>query len=85
MLYDAIVVPFDGSASARAALDEAVRFAKEDPGLVLHVIQIADLEQAAVALLESKGVDLSESAVPNRPPAPAAQGKCLKLYPYIIV
>lgn len=64
MLYDAIVVPFDGSASARAALDEAVRFAKEDPGLVLHVIQIADLEQAAVALLESKGVDLSESAVP---------------------
>ena len=66
MLYDAIVVPFDGSASARAALDEAVRFAKEDPGLVLHVIQIADLEQAAVALLESKGVDLTESAVPMR-------------------
>lgn len=64
MLYDAIVVPFDGSASARAALDEAVRFAREDPGLVLHVIQIADLEQAAVALLESKGVDMSESAVP---------------------
>ena len=56
MLYDAIVVPFDGSASARAALDEAVRFAKEDPGLVLHVIQIADLEPT--------GVDLSESAVP---------------------
>lgn len=64
MLYDVIVVPFDGSASARAALDEAVRFAKEDPGLVLHVIQIADLEQAAVGKLEASGVDVAESAVP---------------------
>ena len=64
MLYDAIVVPFDGSVSARAALNEAVRFAKEDPGLVLHVIQIADLEQAAVGKLEASGVDMSEGAVP---------------------
>ena len=64
MLYDAIVVPFDGSVSARAALDEAVRYAKEDPGLVLHVIQIANLEQAAVARLEAQGADLAESAVP---------------------
>ena len=64
MLYDAIVVPFDGSVSARAALDEAVRYAKEDPGLVLHVIQIANLEQAAVARLEAQGTDLAESAVP---------------------
>ena len=64
MLYDAIVVPFDGSVSARAALDEAVRFAKEDPGLVLHVIQIANLEQVAVGKLEASGVDMAESAVP---------------------
>lgn len=64
MLYDAIVVPFDGSPSARAALDEAVRFAKEDPGLVLHVVQIANLEQAAVSRLEAEGVDLAESVMP---------------------
>ena len=37
MLYDAAMVPFDGSDSACAALDEAVRFAKEDAGLALHV------------------------------------------------
>lgn len=64
MLYDAIVVPFDGSVSARAALDEAVCFAKEDPGLVLHVIQIANLEQVAVGKLEASGVNMAESAVP---------------------
>ena len=32
MLYDNILVPFDGSASADAALEEAARYAKEDPG-----------------------------------------------------
>ena len=64
MLYDAVMVPFDGSDSACAALDEAVRFAKEDAGLALHVVQIIDLERTAVAKLEARGVDLAESVVP---------------------
>ena len=64
MLYDAVMVPFDGSDSACAALDEAVRFAKEDAGLALHVVQIVDLERTAVAKLEARGVDLIESVVP---------------------
>ena len=64
MLYDAVMVPFDGSDSARAALDEAVHFAKEDAGLALHVVQIVDLERTAVAKLEARGVDLTESVVP---------------------
>ena len=64
MLYDAVMVPFDGSDSACAALDEAVRFAKEDAGLALHVVQIVDLERTAVAKLEARGVDLTESVVP---------------------
>ena len=66
MLYDAVMVPFDGSDSACAALDEAVRFAKEDAGLALHVVQIVDLERTAVAKLEARGVDLAESVVPMR-------------------
>ena len=64
MLYDAVMVPFDGSDSACVALDEAVRFAKEDAGLALHVVQIVDLERIAVAKLEARGVDLTESVVP---------------------
>lgn len=64
MLYDAVMVPFDGSDSACAALDEAVRFAKEDAGLALHVVQIVDLERTAVVKLEARGVDLTESVVP---------------------
>ena len=64
MLYDAVMVPFDGSDSACVALDEAVRFAKEDAGLALHVVQIVDLERIAVAKLETRGVDLTESVVP---------------------
>lgn len=64
MLYDAVMVPFDGSDSACAALDEAVRFAKEDAGLALHVVQIVDLERTAVVKLEARSVDLTESVVP---------------------
>lgn len=44
MLYDNILVPYDGSASADAALEEAARYAKEDPGCALHVLQISDIE-----------------------------------------
>ena len=40
MLYDNVLVPYDGSASADAALAEAARFAKEDPGLTLHVVSV---------------------------------------------
>ena len=44
MLYDHILVPYDGSASAKAALAEATRYAKDDPGARLSIIQIVDTE-----------------------------------------
>ena len=52
MLYDNILMPYDGSASARSALAEVVRYAKEDPGLVLRIIQIIDTEQLVIDKLE---------------------------------
>lgn len=57
MLYDNIMVPYDGSASASAALAEAVRYAKDDPGLTLRVVQIVDTEQLAIDKLEAEGRD----------------------------
>lgn len=53
MLYDNILVPFDGSASADAALEEAARYAKEDPGCALHVLQISDIEHQVIERLGS--------------------------------
>ena len=53
MLYDNILVPFDGSASADAALEEAARYAKEDPGCALHVLQISDIEHQVIKRLDS--------------------------------
>ena len=53
MLYDNILVPFDGSASADAALEEAARYAKEDPGCALHVLQISDIEHQVIERLDS--------------------------------
>ena len=47
MLYDNIMIPYDGSASSKAALAEAVRFAKDDPGLTLRIVQIIDTDQEA--------------------------------------
>lgn len=44
MLYDHILIPYDGSASAKAALAEATRYAKDDPGARLSIIQIVDTE-----------------------------------------
>lgn len=57
MLYDNIMVPYDGSPSAQAALAEAVRFAKDDPGLVLRIVHIIDTEQLAIDKLEAEGRD----------------------------
>lgn len=57
MLYDNIMVPYDGSPSAQAALAEAVRFAKDDPGLTLRIVHIIDTEQLAIDKLESEGRD----------------------------
>lgn len=54
MLYDNILVPYDGSDSARAALAEAVRYAREDPGAALHLIQIVDAEQLVIEQLEKE-------------------------------
>lgn len=55
MLYDNIMIPYDGSASARAALSEAVRFAKDDPGLTLRIVQIIDTDQLVIDKLEAEG------------------------------
>lgn len=57
MLYDNIMIPYDGSASARAALSEAVRFAKDDPGLTLRIVQIIDTDQLVIDKLEAEGRD----------------------------
>ena len=62
MLYDNIMVPYDGSPSAQAALAEAVRFAKDDPGLTLRIVHIIDTEQLAIDKLEAEGRD--EQIVP---------------------
>ena len=57
MLYDNIMIPYDGSASSKAALAEAVRFAKDDPGLTLRIVQIIDTDQLAIDKLEAEGRD----------------------------
>lgn len=54
MLYDNVMIPYDGSHSAHAALAEATRFAKEDPGLTLHIVQIIDTEKLIINKLEAK-------------------------------
>ena len=58
MLYDNIMVPYDGSESAQAALAEAVRYAREDPGAALHIVQIVDTEQLVIEKLEKEGLSL---------------------------
>lgn len=55
MLYDNVMVPYDGSESAAAALGEAVRFAKDDPGLTLRIVQIVDTEQLVINKLSAAG------------------------------
>ncbi len=55
MLYNTVMVPFDGSDSAQAALAEAVRFAKDDPGLVLRIVHIVDVEQLIINKLARSG------------------------------
>ncbi|BAK45837.1 universal stress protein [Eggerthella sp. YY7918] len=63
MLYDNIMVPFDGSDSAAAALAEAIRFAKDDPGLTLRIVQIINTEDMVIAKLKSEGP--VDTAVPE--------------------
>ena len=57
MLYDNIMIPYDGSASSKAALAEAVRFAKDDLGLTLRIVQIIDTDLHAIDKLEAEGRD----------------------------
>ena len=57
MLYDNIMIPYDGSASSKAALAEAVRFAKDDPGLTLRIVQSIDTDKLAIDKLEAEGRD----------------------------
>lgn len=54
MLYDNIMVPYDGSPSAEAAFNEALRYAKDDPGATLHIVQIVDLEKAVIDVLDTQ-------------------------------
>ncbi|RNL39479.1 universal stress protein [Paraeggerthella hongkongensis] len=63
MLYDNVMVPFDGSESAVAALAEAARFAKEDPGLTLRIVQIIDTNKLVINRLEAQNI--VDSAVPE--------------------
>lgn len=65
MLYDNIMVPYDGSTSARAALAEAVRYAREDPGLSLRIVQIFDLKQLVIERMEAEGRDGAEELSPQ--------------------
>lgn len=62
MLYDNVLVPYDGSASADAALAEAVRLAKEDPGLSLHVVSVVDIEHIVIEKLQGAS---AQAAVPE--------------------
>lgn len=55
MLYETIMIPYDGSASAHAALIEGTRFAQEDPGTTLRIIQIVDTKKLALDKLEEQG------------------------------
>ena len=64
MLYDNILVPYDGSRSARAALAEAVRYAKDDPGAALRIVQIVDTERLVVERLEAEGRNTVEEYSP---------------------
>lgn len=41
----------------QSALAEAVRFAKDDPGLTLRIVQIIDTDQLAIDKLEAEGRD----------------------------
>ena len=63
MLYDNIMVPYDGSESARAALAEAVRYAREDPGAALRIVQIVDTEQLVIEKLEKEGRNTPDEAL----------------------
>ncbi|MGI6046290.1 MAG: universal stress protein [Eggerthellaceae bacterium] len=54
MLYRHILVPYDGSASARAALNEAARFAHDDQWTKLSVVEFFDSEKRVVKKLEKQ-------------------------------
>lgn len=55
MIYDTIMVSYDGSASAQAALFEATKFARADPETTLRIIQIVDTKKLALDKLEEQG------------------------------
>lgn len=55
MLYDCIMVPFDNSASARCALAEAIRYARDDPGATLRIVQIIDTNRLVIDKLDATG------------------------------
>ena len=67
MLYDNIMIPYDGSASSKAALAEAVRFAKDDPGLTLAIDKLEaegrdEQTVASSAMLQKTYEEVTEEA-----------------------
>ena len=54
MLYENVMVPYDGSPSSRAALEEAARFARNDPEMTLRIVHILDTETRVAALLDKE-------------------------------
>lgn len=64
MLYDHILVPYDGSASAKAALAEAVRYAKDDPGAKLSIVQIIDTQLLLAERLQAERRNAADQFTP---------------------
>ena len=54
MLYENVMVPYDGSPSSRAALEEAALFARNDPEMTLRIVHILDTETRVAALLDKE-------------------------------
>lgn len=69
MLYDHILVPYDGSVSAKAALAEATRYAKDDPGARLSIIQIVDTELLLAERLKAEKRPTNSTFTPVVPQA----------------
>ena len=71
MLYDNIMIPLRRIGFVqKQPLREAVRFAKDDPGLTLRIVQIIDTDQLAIDKLEAEGRDeqtVAPSAMPRKP------------------
>ncbi|WP_139651082.1 universal stress protein [Raoultibacter phocaeensis] len=69
MLYRTIIVPYDNSKSAHAALTEAMRIASTDPDAAIRILHIVDTEQRVIDKLE---------ATSGQPDAPKPSSEALR-------